>query len=66
MANDCGSDRLFAYPLATQDLRTAASVFSDLGSSTLVGQFTLKSLSSVCPSVRPSLSFLKIGSLSFF
>ena len=30
--------------------------------STLVGQHPMKSLSSVCLSVRPSLNFLKIGS----
>ena len=34
-----------------------------VGRSTLVGQRPMKSLSSVCPSVHPSLSFLKIGSL---
>ena len=38
-----------------------------IGRSTLVGQSPMKSLSSIClsvrPSVRPSLSFLKIGSL---
>ena len=33
--------------------------------STLVVQRPMKSLSSVCPSVRPSLSLLKIGSLIF-
>ena len=37
-----------------------------VGRSTLVGQRPMKSLSSVCPSVRPSLSFLKIGSLVSF
>ena len=32
----------------------------------LVGQHPMESLCSVRPSVRPSLSFLKIGSLFFF
>ena len=40
-----------------------------IGRSTLVGQRPMKSLSSVCvsvrPSIRPAISFLKIGSLVF-
>ena len=36
-----------------------------VGRSRLVGQGPIKSLSCVCPFVRPSLSFLKIGSLVF-
>ena len=36
-----------------------------IGRSTLVGQRPMKSLSSVCPSVRPSLNFPKIISLAF-
>ena len=53
---------------------TCYSMYSDtIGRPTLVGQGPMKSLSSVCPSVclsvrssiRPSLDFLKIGSLVF-
>ena len=37
-----------------------------IGHSTLVRQRPMKSLSSVCSSVRPSLNFIKIGALVFF
>ena len=36
-----------------------------IGHSTLVGQCPMKSLWSTCLSIRPSLTFLKIGSLVF-
>ena len=38
---------------------------ADFGNGNLYGRSTLDSLSLVCPSVCPSLSFLKIGSLHF-
>ena len=37
----------------------------DVGRLTVVGQRPMKSLASVCLSVRPSRDFLKIGSLVF-
>ena len=38
----------------------------NVGRSALVGRRLMKSLSSVCLSVRPSLNFLKIGLLVFY
>ena len=40
-------------------------ICSYFGRSTIVGQRPLKSLSSVCLPVQPSLTFLEIGSLVF-
>ena len=42
-----------------------SSSFLCFGCSMLVGQRHMKLLTSICPSVCPSLSFLKIGSLAF-
>ena len=53
---------LYQYPIFLWHLE----FFYFIGRSTLVGQRPMKTLSSVNPSVRPSLSFLKIGSLVFF
>ena len=68
------SSKLHYYSLqiALESLRESTPVYLELtliGRSTFVEQRPMKSLSSICPSVRPSfrlwLNFPKIGSLDF-
>ena len=51
--------------ITQKKLRSYISIAMSFGRSTLVVQRPMKSLSSVCPSVCPSLTFLKIGALVF-